>query len=439
MVRLNGATFSPGQEAARDVLSSTARHVCLYGGTRSGKTFLIVRAIVHRALRAEESRHAMLRFRANAARMSLSLDTLPNVGRKCFPGVKIVEHRQDGFFELPNKSQIWVGGLDDKDRVEKILGTEFCTIYLNEASQIPYESVLVAKTRLAQQCPDLMQRFIVDLNPVGKQHWTNQMFVQKKDPQSGQPLPDPENYAVARLNPVDNAHNLSAEYIKSLANMPEKQRKRFYEGAFVDQIDGALWTYELLERQRVEMSDITDEKRARVVVAVDPSGASGEDENADDIGIVVAAKGRDDHAYVLDDRSILAGPGGSKGWAAKAVQAYKDYRADCIVAERNFGGEMVRTVIQAVDHRVPVKLVTASRGKAVRAQPVATLYEAGTVHHVGRFSKMEEQMCAFNSAGYSGANSPDNADAAVWAITELMLGEEEVPSGQVSRYTSRYR
>lgn len=416
------ASFSPGQDRARDVLSGEDnRFSCLVGGTRSGKTFLIVRNILIRALKGAGSRHAILRFRGNAARQAISLDTLPAVARKCFPGLPMKEHRQDGFFDIPNGSQIYVGGLDDKDRVEKILGLEFATIFLNEASQIPYNSALIAFTRLAQVVPGLKQRAYVDLNPVGKSHWTNRLFGEHVDPISRRPLPDPENYQRAFLNPIDNAHNLSPEFIAGLANMPEKHRKRFYEGVYVDEVDGALWTYELLEKTRVDPADIPEHRRARVVIAIDPSGASGRDDlGADEIGIVAACKGQDGHGYVLEDLSVREGPA---TWARIAVTAYHRLKADCIVAEGNFGGEMVRQTIKSVDPNVPVHLVTASRGKAVRAEPIAALSEREHMHLAGHFPKLEEQLCSFATNGYQGADSPDHADAAIWALTHLMLGE----------------
>lgn len=436
MIKLNGATFSDGQDNARAVLASKARHVCIYGGARAGKTFLIVRAIIHRALRADNSRHAILRHRANAARSSISLDTIPKVMRICFPGVKYEEKRQDGYFELPNGAQIWVGGLDDGNRIEKILGQEFLTVYLNEASQISYDSVLVVLTRLAQVCEGVRQRFIVDLNPSGKTHWTNMMFVQGLDPQSRRPLLNPEDYAYARLNPIDNAHNLSAEYLQSLKNLPEKARRRFYDGLFVDEVEGALWTYDVLDKCRREPDDILVDRRRQVVVAVDPSGASGDNPDADPIGIILAARDPDDHGFILADESLLAGPSGPNGWAAKVCKVFKDNLADYVVAERNFGGEMVRSVIHAQDGNVPVHLVTASRGKAVRAEPVSTLYGQGRVHHVGRFETLEDQMCAFTSSGYNGPGSPDHADAAVWALTDLLLGSRAAEAS-TGRYNSR--
>lgn len=415
-------SFSPGQEAARQLMEGPQRYTCLAGGTRSGKTFMIVRAIVERAMAADDSRHAILRFHANAARASIALDTLPTVMRLCFPGVKLKESRQDGYFQLPNGSRILIGGLDDKDRVEKILGLEYATIFLNEASQIPYSSALVAFTRLAQVVPGIPQRAYVDLNPTSKLHWTNILFGDKRDPVSMQPLPDPDAYARAFINPGDNAANLSVAFLESLANLPERQRKRFFEGVYVDAVDDALWSYDIIEKNRRPPADIPVERRTAVVVALDPSGAAGQDDlGSDEIGIIVAARGEDGDCYIIADRSCRDSPA---GWGRRAVTAYHEYRADCVIAESNFGGEMVRATIQAADRNVPVRLVVASRGKAVRAEPVSVRYALGQVHHVQRFAKLEDQLCAFSASGYAGQGSPDHADAAIWALTYLFGGDD---------------
>lgn len=412
---------NPGQVRATALLEGPQRHTLIAGGSRSGKTFLLVRALVTRAIRAPASRHAILRYRGNAARAAIALDTLPAVMRACYPQVPLVEHRQDSFFELPNGSQIWIGGLDDKDRVEKILGTEFATLYLNECSEIPYSSVLVARTRLAQRLEGLRQRAYYDLNPGGVSHWTNLEFGEHRDPVSRHPLPDPENYQRTFLNPIDNAANLSADYLQSLKNLPEKQRRRFYDGHYVSEIAGALWTFELLERCRLPVSEPRPALR-RIVVAVDPSGASGkENVRSDEIGIVVAGKGVDGRAYMLEDCTLRDAPA---VWARAAVNAFHKWGADTIVAETNYGGAMVQSTILAADRRVPVKIVSAARGKHVRAEPIATLYERGLVRHVGRLSELEDQLVNFSASGYVGSRSPDRADAAIWAISELMLVEE---------------
>lgn len=399
---------------------SKVRHYCAAGGSRSSKTLGFVYATVLRAVKAPGTNHGIFRFRANAARASISLGSLPTVMRLGFPGVRYVEHRQDGFFELPQcgGSRVWVGGLDDDDRVEKILGNEFLTLFFNECSQIPYSSVLVALTRLAANDPGgkVAQRAFYDLNPVGKGHWTNVLFGEKKDPRSRATLPDPENYDRIFMHPKDNPH-LSKEYLASLANMPERQRKRFYEGLYVDEVDGALWTYETIEKCRVSKEDLPPMQR--VVVAVDPSGASGADGETNDlIGIVVCGLGRDSRVYVLEDCSLLASPA---AWGRRVVKAYHDWQADAVVAETNFGGDMCAFVISTADKNVNVKKITASRGKVVRAEPVSSLYEKGVVRHVGRFPELEDQMAAWSTAGYTGEGSPDRTDAMVWGVTDLAL------------------
>ncbi len=205
-----------------------------------------------------------------------------------------------------------------------------------------------------------------------------------------QPLADPENYARAFLNPPDNAHTLAAEFLESLAHLPERQRRRFFEGVYVDELEGALWNYELIESCRCEPADIPEENRASVVLALDPSGAAGRDDlSADEIGLVVAARGLDGDCYILADLSCRESPA---VWGRRAVTAFHEYRADCVVAESNFGGEMVRATIHAADPNVPVRLVTASRGKAVRAEPISVRYAQRQVHHAGRFAKLEDQL-----------------------------------------------
>jgi hypothetical protein len=416
---MTGFHLTERQEEARRLLAGPQRHTCLVGGVRSGKTVILIRQTLMRAIRAPKSRHAVLRYRANAVRASIWLDTLPKVAAMCFPEVKLSDHRQDGYVELPNGAQIWMSGLDEKDRVEKILGQEYLTIFFNECSQIPYSSVLVARTRLAQKIEGMEQRAYYDLNPVGKGHWTNKLFGDHKDPQTGFVLREPDLYKRMFLNPRDNAANLSPEFLAELEAMPERQRKRFYEGVYVDEVDGALWSLEGIEAARLDPADEPLPDMRRIVVAVDPSGTRGdEDSRSDAVGIVVAGLGVDGLGYILADLTCQLPPA---KWGKVVVDAYNNWKADRVVAEGNFGGEMVRFVIQTADPIVPVELVTASRGKVVRAEPVSSLYDMGRVRHAGRFAELEDQMMGFSTAGYAGEKSPDRADAMVWALTDLMV------------------
>jgi predicted phage terminase large subunit-like protein len=155
----------------------------------------------------------------------------------------------------------------------------------------------------------------------------------------------------------------------------------------------------------------------RVVIAVDPSGADDSDNaDNDEIGIIVAGLGQDGAAYVLEDLTLKAGPA---SWGRVATTAFDRHAADAIVGETNYGGAMVQQVIQTARPRTPFRAVSASRGKAVRAEPFSALYEQGKVRHVGMFAKLEDELSGFSTGGYTGARSPNRADALIWALAAL--------------------
>lgn len=397
------------QEKALRLLTGPSRYVLLFGGSRSGKTFILVYAILVRALRAAGSRHAILRLHGNSVRQSVLLDTLPKVAKLAFPGLKFKESRQDQFVRLPNHSEIWFAGVDGEERVDKILGKEFATIYFNECSEIGYEAVNTVLTRLAQRTA-LRNRAYFDCNPAGKSHWSYKLFVEKRDPVSGLALPFPQNYASMQLNPAENRENLPEGYLEeTLAGLSERQRLRFLEGRWLDDFAGALWTQEMIERDRVEAPP---EEFERIIVGVDPAVSSGRD--ADETGIVTVARGRNRHFYVLSDASMTGRP---TEWAGRAVAEYHRFHADRIAGEVNNGGDLIETVLRSIDAEVSFRAVRAMRGKIERAEPVAALYEQRRVHHLGRFPELEEQMTTFRPES---GDSPDRLDALVWAVTMLM-------------------
>ena len=419
--------FTAKQIAARAVLAAATMFAMLFGGSRSGKTFLIIHRIVLRALKAPGSRHAILRFRFNHAKASIILDTFPKVMALCFPNVVWEWDKTDWYAKLPGGSQIWVGGLDDKERVEKILGNEYATIFLNECSQIPWASVQLVQTRLAQKVdmetrdgPKPMKlRMYFDCNPPSKAHWTYKVFIEGRDPETKEPLKNADQYLAFQINPTDNRENLPAEYLETtLKAMTPRMRKRFLEGEFSDATPNALFAGEVIDTYRVTDGKLPD--MVRVVIAVDPSGADDEDNaDNDEIGIIAAGLGTDGNAYVLEDASVKAGPG---TWGNVATTAYDRHSADVVVGETNFGGAMVKMVIQTARARTNFKMVTASRGKVVRAEPFSGLYEKGKVRHVGYYPELEDELTAFSTHGYLGTGSPNRADALVWALTELFAG-----------------
>jgi hypothetical protein len=413
-----------------------ASNILLRGGSRSGKTFLFVLCIVCRALAAPGSRHAIWRYRFNHVKTSVWYDTLPKVMKLCFPKVRLKDNKTDGFTRFPNGSEIWFGGLDEKERVEKVLGNEYATVYFNEVSQIPYDSVIVGLTRLAQNVDvigvdgkflrKLGLKAYYDCNPPGKSHWTYQQWMLERRPGTQERLAHPDRYVQMLVNPRDNLANLPAEYVESLEDLPPRQRLRFLSGEWSSEVDGALWTLEGIDRDRIAIEDCP--VLARKVVAVDPAVTSGPD--ADETGIIVAGmvpRGDEEHVYIEADYTMKGGP---TQWARQAIAAYHAHECDYIVAEVNNGGELVESVLNAVDPNVKVKMVHASRGKVTRAEPVANLYDKGRVHHLGTLPALEEQMSEF-TAGFireKGMPSPDRVDALVWAVSDLLF---KPPSGVI--------
>lgn len=415
------------QQQAQAVLSGPARHLMLFGGSRSGKTALLVRNLIVRALKAPNSRHAIFRFRLNHLVASIVLDTFPKVMRMAFPDVEYDLKKQDLYCDLPNESQVWFAGLDDKERTEKVLGMEFVTEYFNECSQIPVGSIDVALTRLAQLATvdvagmeprPLALRAYYDCNPPSKAHWSYRRFIQKIDPETKLAIAGPEQYDSFLINPRDNVVNLSPEYIKVLESMPARMQGRFLHGRFADANPNALFPDEYIERWRVIDGVVPD--MVRVAVAVDPSGSDDTDNaDNDDIGIIVAGLGTDGNAYVLEDCTVKGGPA---TWGRVAVTAWERHSADVVVGEINYGGAMVQQTIHVARPRTPFKKVTASRGKVVRAEPFSALYENGKVRHVGMFAKLEDELSGFSTFGYTGKGSPNRADALIWALAELFPG-----------------
>lgn len=219
---------------------------------------------------------------------------------------------------------------------------------------------------------------------------------------------------VTRGKTADNAANLPPVFLEAIQRRYGGTRlgRQELEGEFLDDVPGALWQRDWIDRDRVER--VPDLRR--IVVAIDP--AVSNNEGSDETGIVAAGRAVDGHVYVLDDASGRYGP---LDWAKKAISLYGARAADRIIAETNNGGGLVEATLRTVDPRIPFTAVTASRGKVIRAEPVSALYEQRKVHHVGTFAALEDQMFSFTSdfsrasAGYS----PDRVDALVWAITEL--------------------
>ena len=230
-----------------------------------------------------------------------------------------------------------------------------------------------------------------------------------------------DRVVVTRGSTFDNRAHLPEAFLQEVRARYEGTRLGRQElyGDLLGDRPGALWTRDQLEKCRCQ--DLPDLKR--IVVAVDPPVSSGR--KADSCGIVIAGVDAANRGFVLADRTVQGlGP---LGWARQAVTACHAFAADRLVAEVNNGGDLVESLLRQVDPALSYRAVRATRGKIVRAEPVAALYEQGRIFHHGFLPELEEEMCALTPEGLSTGRSPDRVDALVWAMTDLLLGGTQDP------------
>jgi phage terminase large subunit-like protein len=351
---------------------------------------------------------------APAMRVALVGETLADARAVMVEGVSglLAVHPPDArpLFE-PSKRQItWPNGaiaqLFSADDPESLRGPQFSAAWCDE----------LCKWRRPEETWDMLQ--------FGLRLGTSPRQVVTTTPRPTKLLKtlliDPLT-AVSRVSTVANEANLAPGFLGAIVGRYRGTRlgRQELDAELLEDRPDALWPRDLIERARVRVAP----EMRRAVVAADPPASSGP--HADTCGIVVAGMGVDGRAYVLADRTReRASP---LEWARAVVLAYRRFAADRIVAEVNQGGDLVETVIRQIDASVPVRSVRAKRGKWLRAEPVAALYEQGRVAHVGTFPELEDEMSDFGPEGLSGGASPDRVDALVWALTDLMLRGQAEP------------
>lgn len=376
----------------------------ILGGRGAGKT----------RAGAEWIRAVAQRGGDSAPRIALVGETLSEVRRVMIEGVSglLAIHGADDrpVFEPSKRRLIWPGGaiaeMFSAEDAQGLRGPQFAAAWCDE----------IAKWRAPEAVWDMLQ-FGLRLG-----EWPQVVVTTTPRPVPFlKKLLEDETTVVTRVATHDNAANLAPTFIAEMTRRYAGSALGRQEllGELIDGCTGSLWRRDWIETGRVERAA---ELRS-IVVAVDPpvtaTGAS------DACGIVVAGLGDDARAYVLADRTIQGRE--PAAWARAAVAAYRDYRADRIVAEINQGGDLVIAVLKQIDATVPVRKVRATRGKWIRAEPVAALYAEGRVAHVGTLTALEDQMAAFGADGLAGGRSPDRVDALVWALTDLMLTEAGEP------------
>jgi phage terminase large subunit-like protein len=326
-------------------------------------------------------------------------------------GILAVSRRARPRFEASRRRIVWDNGavaqLFSAEDPDSLRGPQFDAAWCDE----------LAKWRQADATFDMLQ-FGLRLGERPKQLLTT----------TPRPIPlirrlmDDPHVTVTRMRTDENRDNLAPGFIRTIRQRYAGTRlgRQELDGELIEDRPDALWTRAMLEKAGA-FGSISELKR--IVVAVDPPAASSR--RSDACGLVAAGIDAEGNGVVLSDDTVKGAK--PREWAARAVGLYHRLEADCLVAEVNQGGEMVATVIATVDASVPVKAVRATRGKWLRAEPVAALYEQGRVRHAQRFPKLEDEMCDFGLDGLSGGHSPDRVDALVWALSELMLSNRREP------------
>ncbi|GHU39107.1 hypothetical protein FACS1894190_02370 [Spirochaetia bacterium] len=277
------------QRNALALVKSGAKHILLFGGSRSGKTTVLVMAIIYRAIRYAGSRHLICRLRAKDARSSVLRETLipwldNTIGKDGYD-----YHIHNDLITLYNGSEIWIGGLGDREQADKILGHEYNTIYFNEISQLSYAAVTVAYSRLAMKVQGCRNIFIYDCNHGSPLHWAYKVFIRKQQFLTSEPLPKPELYVSMMLNPDDNKDNLPDDYISDILDtLPEKQKQRFKLGLWV-KAEGVI--YEKFDESMILGDDDMPKRLDRY--------AAGQDFGLNITNVKIGI--HKDCIYVLDD------------------------------------------------------------------------------------------------------------------------------------------
>jgi PBSX family phage terminase large subunit len=276
------------------------------------------------------------------------------------------------------------------------------TTFVLDESEEQQDEETFDRIDLSIRAKNKPNRVILVMNPSYKSHWIYNRFVKKQS----------DNCTYIHTTYLDNLRNLSQSFIDQAERVKNENLHRYehlFLGKWLDDAEGLLWSRPLLEKVKIVAKPILE----RIVVAIDPAASANL--NSDETGIIVLGKDSYGKGYVLED---LSGKYSPNEWAKVASQAFYNWDADCIVAEKNQGGDMVESVLRSQNATARIKLVTATKGKYVRAEPVYSLYEQSKIFHVGSFPILEKQMVTFDP---DKGKSPDRVDALVWGFTELML------------------
>ena len=380
------------------------RYYLITGGRGSGKSWTLSMFLLN--LTYEEG-HVILftRWTLTSAFISIIPEFIDKID--LMNKAEDFEITQSEIINKPTGSKILFRGIKTSQgtataNLKSIAGVT--TFILDESEELMDEDVF-ERIDLSIRAVNKPNRVILVMNPSYKSHWIYKRFVKHQR----------EDTSYIHTTYLDNQKNLSPSFVAQAERTRTENLHRYnhlFLGHWLEDAEGMLWNRQIIERLRMANSPQLE----RIVVSVDPAASANLD--SDETGIIVCAKDSNGNGYVLED---LSGKYSPSQWSAVAVKAFERWNADCIVAEKNMGGDMVENVLRSQNTTARIKLVNATKGKYVRAEPIYSLYEQNKIYHIGQFPILENQMITFDP---DKGKSPDRVDALVWGFTELLLGSK---------------
>jgi phage terminase large subunit-like protein len=381
------------------------RYFLVTGGRGSGKSFTVNLFLLNLTY-LEGHTVLFTRYTMTSAHISIIPEFLDKI--ESLNLHNDFEITRDEIINVKTNSKILFRGIKTSSGVntanlKSIAGVT--TWVLDEAEELVDENIF-DKVDLSIRAKDKPNRVMMIMNPSYKSHWIYNRFIKNHR----------KDTTYIHTTYLDNKKNLSQSFVEQAKRVEQENLHRYehlFLGKWLEDAEGLLWNRPIIERARISAKP----ELSRIVIAIDPATTASM--ASDETGIIVCGKDANGKGYILED---LSGKYSPTEWATVALQAFKNWNADCVVAEKNQGGDMVENVLRSQNATARIKLVTATKGKFVRAEPIYSLYEQHKIFHVGSFPLLENQMISFEP---DKGKSPDRVDAMVWGFTELMLSSQD--------------
>lgn len=392
------------------ILSDPQKLYCLaFGGARSGKTWLFLTVIILRCFIYPGSKHLVVRFKRNSLHKSVWNDTFPKVLKaRALDAIGITFNKTELSATFPNGSQIWFNGLNTDDAIEAVLGTEYGTIYVNEASEIKKYSVIEKLlTRLNDSSLSILTgkkiipKMFIDCNPPRKSHWIYKLFIKKINPESGEPLDYPEEYAAIQVNPDDNSDLMGEGHLKRLQGLSTAQKKRFYLGEFTDEDVGKVFAREWIRYYDAD----ADNRYIYVIQSWDTANKTGE-YNDPSAGTTWGVRRTKEGKLMYDLLDCVVMKFTYPDLRNFIISHAKDWTADWVLIEDKASGQSLLQEIPQLDKQrnyIPIQVNRNSGDKYTRALVCSQDFEAGLARFpkslqkkIDWLEKVEDELLEFD-------------------------------------------